>query len=155
MASSPYATAHGIASVQVAETDVAAVTAGGSEFGWVSGSPANLAVNVQAIVIFDLGPLWFRYTVVALSIRPSTVAADSLKNIFILGNDTPAASGGAALRDVCATSAIRFFASCGNSTEINPIVRPMGRYVLIGITNGDPLNAQLANAKITLAAYPS
>lgn len=141
--------------VQIAETDADAVIAGGDHFGWVSGSISGLLAGQAATVVFDLGPLWFRYIIAAFCIQPQ-LPSTGLSAIQCSGSDIPAHSSSRRLKAVESSSPNTLYA--GVTSAAGPqqvIVRPIGRYLIILVTNADPLNAQGTGAKITLAVYPS
>ena len=152
MPNNPLATPYGPISVQIAETDVEPVTAGGDKFGWVIGSPLGLAAGATQSAIFDLGPLWFRYPVIALCM----VVANSigLQYVMVSSSDTPTFSITRRLRDLISPSPGMIYTSVTVGVPINIFARPMGRYIAINFNNADTI-VQGAGAKVTLAAYPS
>ena len=152
MANNPLATAHGIVSVQIAETGISPVAAGGDQFGWVSGTPVGLAMNASTPVIFDLGPLWYKYTVCQLSAIPDSA---NLINVQIYSSDTPAINTARRLNYGNAGNFGYLLASVAVGQPSSAMVRSMGRYLVISIQNDVAVAIQGINAKITLAAYPS
>ena len=140
--------------IKVFETDVGAVAAGTPRGGWVSGSPANLAASASVNCIFDLGQDWHQFSSVALAIRSSGTST-GLNNIHASSSDTAALNTARRLKDV---SQVSHNSIGGNITTAagsqQAIVRPMGRYFVVSITNADSTNPQDASAKVTVACYP-
>lgn len=140
--------------VKVFETDVGAVSAGTAQGGWVSGSPANLAASASVNCVFDLGQDWHQFTHVSLAIRPSG-ASTGLNNIQASSSDSATLNAARRLKDI---SQVNHNSIAGNITTAGgaqqAIVRPMGRYFIVSVTNADATNPQDASAKVTIAAYP-
>lgn len=141
--------------VVVMETDANPVSAGGGVAGWVSGSPAALADGAGATVVFDLGPDWQQY-VVAQIVVLSTAAGGSLSAIQDYGSDTPGITSARRMKEALAAGSTTTFLTV--TSAVGPqahYVRPIGRYVVMSMTNTATFGAQGAGAKVTLAAYPS
>ncbi len=140
--------------VQIAETDVNPVVAGGDKFGWVSGNAAGLAPLGTVKVIFDLGPLWYRYPIAAICVNPDVAVPGGLSSVSFTGSDTPVQNSSRRLKDAVSAGLTSMGSGLGQYAQSQCFVRPVGRYLIIQITNGDTTNAQ-ATLKITLSAYPS
>ena len=140
--------------VLVMETDVAAVTAGGATPGWVSGSPANLALSASVNCVFDLGPEWAQYGEVAINVL-STGPSTGMQ-ILLRGSDTVAPTTARAMRDVTTTTLRPLSDPLTTAAAVGSyVVKPCGRYVIAQITNNDAANAQGATSKVTLTAFPT
>lgn len=136
---------------KIFETDVAAVSAGVATGGWVSGSPANLALSASANVLFDLGQDWHQYTSVNLAIS-SVGPSSGLSNVQVSSSDTNAINTNRRLKDIGAVGPGAIAASITTAGGVQQLsVRPMGRYLFVSVTNADGANAQGATAKITMA----
>lgn len=140
--------------IKIFETDVGAVAAGTANGGWVSGSPANLAASASVNCVFDLGQDWSQFTHVSVAIRSSGTST-GLNNIQASSSDTATLNASRRLKDV---SQVNHNSIAGNITTAGgtqqAIVRPMGRYFIVSLTNADATNPQDASAKVTIAAYP-
>lgn len=138
----------------VMETDVDAVTAGGSTHGWVSGSPASLAASASFIAIFDLGPNWAQYGLVQAVVLPQGPSTGLVAVEFGSPSGTtwqPARRLATAFNSAISTT----YQSMPSSTGAQSCtLRPLSRYLLVRGTNGDATNALGATSKITVAAYP-
>lgn len=141
------------APIIVMETDVGAVTAGGLNHGWVSGTPANLADGATVDVLFDLGPLWQQYAEVQMSINSST--ATSLSSVQASSSDTTTKNTLRRLRTIDSTPVSTMFATISTVTGPQQVfLRPMGRYLFVTLTNTAAGGAQGATSKVAAAAYP-
>lgn len=124
---------------------------------WISGNPANLAGNASVNCLFDLGPDWMDYTMLQVVIRsqgPST----GLINITATSRDNPVAAvnGNRYLKEMYNTATSILYASVLTSNAAGCInLRPMGRYLVINMTNGDATNAIGSQAGIAIAGYTS
>ena len=140
--------------VKIFETDVAQVSAGTPQGGWVSGTPNALAASASVTSIFDLGQDWHQFGTVTISVNP-------------VGPSTGFSSVQATSSDTAASNAARRlnYANAANSAAIGVAintsngnaafnVKPMGRYLTVLMTNADATNAMGA-AKVTIAAYPN
>lgn len=137
---------------RVMETDVGQVAAGTDNGGWVSGSPANLALSATVTTIFDLGLDWSRVTFVTISIL-STGPSSGFSGIVLTGSDTAAANPARRLRSEPNANDFASVATGAVTTAAGAqaaIVRPQGRYVTVSLTNADGVNAQGAGSKVTL-----
>lgn len=138
------------------ETGVNPVTPGGSVPGWVSGDPAGLAASAQVHAIFDLGPHWERYGLVAVTVNP-TVPSSGFSAVQASGADTPSnydARRALAHAFQSGGQSRMFVAFTTGAGAGQVFLRPNGRFFTVNATNADATNAMGANAKFTLAAYP-
>ena len=137
----------------VMETDVAQV-AGGGRAGWVSGSPSGLAAATSVTVIFDLGPEWDQYGLVDLAFFP-VAPSSGFSNVSAAGSDTAALNSARKLQLVASTALGNLFSASLLSTNgaLGATARPMGRYVILLLTNADATNALGASSKVTLTAF--
>ena len=143
--------------VQIAETDVAPIAAGlqGGQVGWVSGSPANLAASASVDCVFDLGINWNQYPTIQVNINP-VAPSTGFSGVQVSGADTPAFNASRRLNAASATSFNAIYASLVSSSgPVGIVMKPMGRYTTVRMSNSDATNAQGATAKVTVAAYPS
>lgn len=137
------------------ETDVGAVAPGGTQFGWVSGSPANLAASGNVTCLFDLGPNWSKYAEVQVVLVTSG-ASSGLNSIVFTSRDDAVASVNTARqlgpRYSPASNGSFYFATVATGAFVFN-VRPMGRYFVTRMVNADAANPQGATSKVTIAAY--
>lgn len=139
--------------VLVMETGVNPVP-GGTTAGWVSGNPSGLADGAIANCVFDLGPEWDQYPYVLVALQP--VGATSFSAVTVSGSDTPANNYARRLPPGTTSAGVfnTFFATAiSASGGVSATVRPIGRYVVVNVTNTAGSGAMGAS-KITLAAYP-
>lgn len=139
--------------ILIFESGVGAVAAGSYGGGWVSGNPASLAASSNVNVVFDLGARWDERPVlhvVATNAGPGTPMAVTLKS-----SDTTTASAARALRDNVG-SALRPIADSVTAVQTTGsyLVRPLGRYLIVNVANGDASNAFSAAAKVVVGAFP-
>ena len=140
--------------VLVMETGINQVP-GGAQAGWVSGNPAGLADGAIATVVFDLGPEWDQYPVAGLSVF--AVGATSLSAVTVHGSDTTVSNSSRRLTGGFTPSASfsQIFATLNSVNGCQSIViRPMGRYLIVQMTN-TAAGGAMGASKVTLAAYPA
>ncbi|AKA60337.1 hypothetical protein P26218_34 [Rhodoferax phage P26218] len=130
-----------------------AIAGGGTQFGWISGDIAGLALSATAIAIFDLGPNWDQYNVVQVGVVPAGPSS-GLSAVQVFSSDDAAfnATTDVQLNNTWATT---FGAiSAAITTPQTSGFSPMGRYLIVRATNADGINAQGAGAFIRVTAYP-
>lgn len=140
----------------VAETGVNPVVAFSGQPGWVSGDPAGLAASAQVNAIFDLGPHWDRYGLVAVTVNPAGPSS-GFSAVQASGADTPSNYDHrrAMAYAFQGSGQARMFAAFNTASAAGQVfLRPNGRFFTVNGTNADAANAMGANAKFTLAAYP-
>lgn len=140
--------------VLVMETGINQVP-GGAQAGWVSGNPAGLADGATATVVFDLGPQWDQYPVIGLSVQP--VGATGFSAVQAFGSDTTAVNSARRLTGGFSASGApsALLASILSADGASSIaLRPMGRYVVVQMTN-TAAGGAMGASKATLAAYPA
>lgn len=140
-------------SVLFMETDVAAVTAGSTSAGWVSGSIASLAASGTANCIFDLGPTWRDMSLATIAVTPAGPSS-GLNAVSISSSNTAAADTTRKLKDVATAGPSAISATITVATGCQQfMVRPMGRFLVVTATNADGVNALGASSKVVVVAY--
>lgn len=137
------------------ETGVAAVAAVASPTpGWVSGNPASLALSASVNCIFDLGPKWDQYSIVNVGISP-VGPSSGFSNISIASSATAALDSSRRLGYAFAAAAgnVLIASATVAAGAIQAVVRPLGRYLVVSVTNADGVNALGATAKVAVGAY--
>lgn len=120
--------------------------------GWVSGSPANLAVSGTADVVFDLGPEWHALTTVSITlyfgVTPGAATAVAFAGHFSLDGTTQwvrscnyGYAGTAYLGAITAANG-----------EANFIIAVQGRYLRVRV-NGVTTAALAADAAVRIGAH--
>lgn len=140
----------------IMETGVNPVTPGGLVPGWVSGDPAGLAASAQVNAIFDLGPHWDRYGLVAVTVNPAGPSS-GFSAVQASGADTPSNYDNrrAMAYAFQGSGQSRMFATFNTVAAAGQVfLRPNGRFFTVNGTNADAANAMGAGAKFTVAAYP-
>lgn len=120
----------------------------------VTGTIASLAASGSTNVQFDLGPDWFQFSVVAIwlgAAGPSTTVTYSASGY----SDEDATRR--RLPQAFSTNTATAYYSAINPTAGSTcaLVRPMGRYIEVAVTNNDATNALGAGSSIGFCAYPS
>lgn len=128
--------------------------------GWVSGDVSSLGTSQTATVVFDLGAGWAQYQELNVHLfasggTPSTFSG--FTNFDASGSDTTAYDG---------TRRIPFLFNSGSNAQFfaaGPLApasgdfvyrcRPVGRYAVFRVVNGDATNTAGAACRLTLAAY--
>lgn len=141
--------------VLVMETGVNPVIAGGDRAGWISGDPANLALSATVNCLFDLGPDWQHFPLVQAAINP-TPPSTGLGSITLVSSDSAASfTAKRRLGYANAVASGTIFLSLPSASATNTfMVRPMGRYLQVNLTNADAAAAQGALTAVVLTAYP-
>jgi hypothetical protein len=140
--------------VIVATTDVDPVTPGGLNAGWVSGSLSGLAPSTAFTAVFDLGPNWSQYALIAAAIFVQGPAS-GLQNVVASGSAIAAYDSSRRLNSAFSTT---YAAAAGTITageSVSVVFRPMGRYFAVKGANADAVNALGSGSEVTIAAYPS
>lgn len=142
--------------IQTAQSGVSAITAGGDTMGWISGDISGLAASANVSVIFDLGPLWRRISLVAASfyvLSPSS----GLTGVTFASGMTPAwDTNERRLAPAGATNGSIIYATMvSSSIWFEYFVKPTGRYLIINMSNADSANAVGAGSNIQIITYPS
>ena len=142
--------------VLVMETGINQVP-GGAQAGWVSGNPAGLAdgASVTGGVVFDLGPDWDQYPVVGLTMLP--VGATGFSGVSPTGSDSTANNAGRRLTGAFTSGATfsQVFATMNSANgSVTIALRPIGRYVIVTMTN-TAAGGVMGASRVTLAAYPA
>lgn len=130
-----------------------AIAPGGSQFGWVSGDIASLALSATATLVFDLGPNWDQYNVVQVGVVPAAPSS-GLSAVKAYSSDDAVFS---ATTDVLLNNvwgATYAGISAAITTPQTCSFAPMGRYFIVQATNADAVNAQGATAFVRVTAYP-
>jgi hypothetical protein len=141
--------------VRIFETGVNAVSAGTPGGGWVSGNPASLAASASVTCIFDLGQDWHQFVAVAIGILLSGTST-GFNAVRVSSSDTSTINPARRLKDISQAGINQLNATVTTSEGAHQVnVRPVGRYLFVALTNADATNAQDANARVTIAAYPS
>lgn len=141
--------------IKVFESGATAVPAGTPNGGWVSGNPAGMVDGATLDVVFDLGSRWDEYSAGQVTFA-SAAAGGSFSAIQVYASDTAVANTARRLRstsDPAVLSSISGTAPTGNAVSVH--TRPMGRFIVVRVTNTATFGAQLASAKIVVAVYES
>lgn len=142
--------------IKVFETGVAAVTAGlAGPGGWVSGNPASLALSASVDCLFDLGLDWSQYNKVAVSVL-SVAPSSGFSGVQVSSSNTTSFNNSRMLNEVDGATFGQLNAAITTSgLGVTACVKPMGRYLIVRLTNADAANAQGATAKVTVGAFPN
>jgi hypothetical protein len=135
-------------------TGANAVAGGIDGPGWMSGDLASLGAAASADMLFDLGRDWEQYHYAQISFSLAGPSS-GLTAITALGNMTKSLTVGSRL--VKNYSAV--FAALNEvlTTAAGPsgiVVRPMGRFLIVKVTNADGANPLGALSQCSVAAYP-
>lgn len=133
----------------VYQTGQNAVPGGGDYGGWVSGDPSSLAPSAQVDCVFDLGPAWRRINFVGICVSPTGTSSGI--TCVPSGNDTATYSSARRLNASSANASGGLVTMTG--TAFNWNVKPMGRYLILRITNSDATNPQGAGTNATICTY--
>jgi hypothetical protein len=144
--------------VMLMETDVLAVAPGGSMPGWVAGTPAGLAALGVVNCMFDLGPNWRDYPILQVVISPVGPSSGFNPVVMSSRDDAVAAANvhrrlGQIAANVVSGNVISAALTTASGSA-GFMVRPMGRFLVITLTNADALSALGVTAKVTVVGYP-
>lgn len=130
-----------------------AIAPGGSQFGWVSGDIASLALSATATLVFDLGPNWDQYNVVQVGVVPAAPSS-GLSAVQAYSSDDAVfnATTDVLLNNVWGATYAGISAAVATPQTCS--FAPMGRYFIVRATNADGVNAQGATAFVRITAYP-
>lgn len=130
-----------------------AIAPGGSQFGWVSGDIASLALSATATAIFDLGPNWDQYNCVQVGVVPAGPSS-GLSAVQAFSSDDAAFTAATDVQLNNVWGATFGAISAAVTTPQTCSFAPMGRYFIVRATNADAVNAQGAGAFLRVTAYP-
>lgn len=142
--------------VIVMQTDLNPVTPNQLQAGWVSGSIASLAASATVDCIFDLGPDWDQYPILAVLVMqdgPST----GLNPVQILGSDTTTPDSRRRLSPAYAAggNGASFSATMSTGAYVTMWVRPLGRFLTVRATNADGVNTAGVGSRVSVGMYPA
>lgn len=122
----------------------------------VTGTIANLAASAVVTIYFDLGVDWMYYNSIGVTLLPTTPST-GISNVQLFGTDvngsfiTARRLGSLAATSASATIFIGSMTSASGSQTI--YTKPIGRYVVLSVTNADATNALGSSSKVYLTAY--
>lgn len=114
---------------------------------WISGTIASLAISGAAKLIFDLGPDWHQYGLLAIAVKGN----NAITSITCSASDDAGVSNASPLHSATGAGAVSLaLAAAGDALAL---ALPSGQYIVIDVVNGGTAQAATSNVRIT--AYPS
>ncbi len=148
----------------IAFSDVdTAVTPGGNTPGYVSatnGKLAGLAASAATRLLFDLGPNWVDYPILALQASFDGLSI-GLNPVIVEFDDSSTYSAVSATRrrgvavTVGTTLSTAYFNWTAANAYTNATFKPQARYMYVNITNADGVASVGASSRLNVIMYPN